>query len=93
MQWLYPMDRTPTGIKSSAATHRFFQSTFYAHYIPFMCAQFPAMNLRQLSLISQKFRGFSFEEGKGGYAQSLPALLFLERFSPRIDLNLYIYFT
>lgn len=58
MQWLYPMDRAPADIKSSAATHGFFQYTFYAHYIPFICVQFPAINLRQLPLIPQKFRGF-----------------------------------
>lgn len=58
MQWLYQMDKAPTNIKSSTATHSFFQSTFYAHYIPFMCAQLPAINLRQLPSISQKFRGF-----------------------------------
>lgn len=90
MPWLYPMDRAPTGIKSSAATQ---QILFNPSFMPFMCAQFPAINLRQLPSISQKFGGLSFEEGKSGHAQSLPPLLFLERFSPGIGQNLYIYLT
>lgn len=50
VQWLYPMGRAPTNIQSSAATHRFFQYTFYAHCIPFRCSQFPAIILTPINL-------------------------------------------